>query len=168
MNKIDIYQDVTDKIINALETGMAPWLRPWKSGIGTALVPHNAVTGRAYNGINWLVLSCAPYTSTGWLTYKQAQELGGNVRKGEKGTHIVFWSFPKVRDDETGKDKVIPLPSPILFLILTNVRGLMPPSLKLSPLPLAAKRLLMISQHGITSVLIMAVTKLSFRQCLIA
>jgi antirestriction protein ArdC len=75
-------------------------------------VPHNAVTGRAYNGINWLVLACAAYTSTGWLTYKQAQDLGGNVRKGEKGTRIVFWSFPKMEDKETGKEKIVPFDKP--------------------------------------------------------
>jgi antirestriction protein ArdC len=124
MAKIDIYQDVTDKIINALETGTAPWLRPWKSGIGTANVPHNATTGRAYNGINWLVLSCAPYASTGWLTYKQAQELGGNIRKGEKGTHIVFWSFPKVKDSETGKDKVIPFAKPYTVFNIDQCEGI--------------------------------------------
>jgi antirestriction protein ArdC len=124
MAKIDIYQDVTDKIVAALETGTAPWLRPWKSGIGTANVPHNAVTGRAYNGINWIVLSCAPYASTGWLTYKQAQELGGNVRKGEKGTHIVFWSFPKIRDEETGKDKVIPFAKPYTVFNIDQCEGI--------------------------------------------
>lgn len=123
-NQIDIYQQVTDKIIAALESGTAPWLRPWRSGIGTALVPHNAVTGRAYNGINFLVLTCAPYASNGWLTYKQAQELGGNVRKGEKGTHIVFWSFPKVEDKETGKEKVIPFAKPYTVFNLDQCEGI--------------------------------------------
>jgi len=151
----DIYQEVTDKIVTALENGTAPWLRPWKSGIGTALVPHNAVTGRAYNGINWLVLSCASYTSTGWLTYKQAQELGGNVRKGEKGTRIVFWSFPKMEDKETGKES----------LILTNARAWTLPSLRRSPLPLLEKALSMTLQRDTMSALIMAGTKLSFRLC---
>lgn len=104
--KRDIYQEVTDRIVAALETGTVPWLRPWRdSKAGTALEPHNAVTGRPYNGINWLVLSCLPYTSTGWLTYKQATALGGNVRKGERGTQIVYWNFQH-RDEATGK--VIP------------------------------------------------------------
>lgn len=123
-NQIDIYQQVTDKIIAALETGTAPWLRPWRSGVGTALVPHNAVTGRAYNGINFLVLTCAPYASNGWLTYKQAQELGGNVRKGERGTHIVFWSFPKIEDKETGKEKVIPFAKPYTVFNLDQCEGI--------------------------------------------
>jgi antirestriction protein ArdC len=101
--KRDIYQEVTDRIVSALENGTAPWLRPWRdSKNGTALEPHNAVTGRPYNGINWLVLSCLPHASTGWLTYKQATALGGNVRKGEKGVQIVFWKFDH-RDETTGK-----------------------------------------------------------------
>jgi antirestriction protein ArdC len=105
--KIDIYQDVTDRIIAALEGGAAPWLKPWADGKCGGVGPHNAATGRAYNGINWLVLSCSAYTSDGWLTYKQAKELGGQVRKGEKGTHIVFWSFPKIQQDD-GTIKVVP------------------------------------------------------------
>ena len=104
----DIYQTVTDRIIDALEQGTAPWLKPWADGKAGAQGPYNAVSGRGYNGINWLVLSCAPYASGGWLTFKQAKELGGSVRKGEKGTQIVFWSFPKIRDKETGEDKVVP------------------------------------------------------------
>jgi len=103
---MDIYQEVTNKIVAALETGAAPWVKPWTSSSVSG--PYNAATGREYNGINWLVLSCSPYASQGWLTFKQAKELGGSVRKGEKGTHIVFWSFPKIKDKETGEEKVVP------------------------------------------------------------
>lgn len=105
--KFDIYQDVTDRIIAALEGGTAPWLKPWADGKCGGVGPHNAATGRPYNGINWLVLSCAAYASDGWLTYKQAQELGGQVRKGERGTHIVFWSFPKIQKED-GTVEVVP------------------------------------------------------------
>jgi antirestriction protein ArdC len=105
--KFDIYQDVTDRIIAAIEAGTMPWLRPWTGSKATGLgsEPYNAFSGRAYNGINWLILGCQPYLSKGWLTYKQAAELGGNVRKGEKGTPIVFWSFLRDKDDPK---KVIP------------------------------------------------------------
>jgi antirestriction protein ArdC len=107
--KTDIYQEVTDRIIASLEAGKAPWLKPWKDGkAGSVNEPHNAVTGRRYNGINWLILNCMPYASSGWLTYKQAVELGGNVRKGEKGVHIVFWQFNKRKDEKTGETKTIP------------------------------------------------------------
>ena len=104
----DIYQQVTDRIIAALEAGVTPWLKPWADSKAGAIGPHNAVTGRQYNGINWLILGSMPYASGAWLKFKQAKELGGTVRKGEKGTQIVFWSFPKIRDEETGKDKVVP------------------------------------------------------------
>lgn len=107
--KIDIYQSVTDRIVAALEAGTAPWLRPWKSdGSGSALQPFNALSGRPYSGINLLVLGCAPFASLGWVTYKQAIELGGSVRAGEKGTSIVFWKFDRTKDEETGEVKVVP------------------------------------------------------------
>lgn len=103
---MDIYQEVTDKIVSALETGVAPWVKPWNSTSVSG--PYNAASGREYSGINWLVLSCSAYASQGWLTFNQAKQLGGSVRKGEKGTHIVFWSFPKIKDKETGEEKVVP------------------------------------------------------------
>lgn len=88
--KADIYQSVTDRIIANLEAGTVPWIKPWKdSRTGLACFPHNAVTGRQYNGINWLLLG-GDYEQNGWLTYKQAQELGGSVKKGEKGNRNRF------------------------------------------------------------------------------
>jgi len=105
--KTDIYQEVTDRIVASIEAGTAPWLRPWTGGKikGFGSEPFNAASGRVYNGINWLILSCSHYGSNGWLTFKQAKELGGCVRKGEKGTPIVFWSFIRDKDDAS---KVIP------------------------------------------------------------
>lgn len=127
--KFDIYQDVTDRIVNALETGAAPWLKPWADGKCGGVGPHNAASGRAYNGINWLVLSCSAYTSDGWLTYKQAAELGGQVRKGEKGTSIVFWSFPKIKQDD-GTLKVVPFAKGFTVFNVQQVDGLDPAKLK--------------------------------------
>lgn len=104
-SKFDIYEEVTAQIVAALEQGVTPWIRPWKNGAPQD-TPHNAVSGREYNGINLFLLSLSPYQSQGWLTYKQATELGGNVRKGERGTTIVFWQF--VKKEEDGKVKTIP------------------------------------------------------------
>lgn len=119
----DIYQTITDNIVAALEKGAAPWIKPWTAASGGSL-PHNAVSGRAYNGVNFIVLSCAAYASNGWLTYKQAKELGGNVRKGEKGTQIVFWSFPKVTDKETGEIKTVPFAKGFTVFNVEQCEGL--------------------------------------------
>jgi len=84
-----IHQEVTEKIIAQLEKGIIPWAQPWK-GIGA---PHNFVTKNRYSGINRLLLSMqAQFRQAGYLTYKQTLDLGGHVRKGEKGTTIFFAS----------------------------------------------------------------------------
>ncbi|HUF73752.1 MAG TPA: zincin-like metallopeptidase domain-containing protein [Gammaproteobacteria bacterium] len=106
--KRDIAQEVTDKLVAALESGVNPWRRPWRS-LGVAgrgsVMPHNASTGKAYRGVNvmlcGLAQQAAGYTSAGWLTFKQARDLGGNVRKGEKGTLVVFWKFLERRTEGT-------------------------------------------------------------------
>jgi antirestriction protein ArdC len=113
MSQTDIYQSVTDRIIQALESGTAPWVRPWKSDRTGGALPHNAVTGRSYHGINvallWAEETAKAYPASAWLTFKQAQELGGTVRKGEKGTAIVFWKFRDVKDSESGEIRKIPM-----------------------------------------------------------
>jgi len=128
----DIYQTVTDRIITALEQGTAPWLKPWAEGKCGTMGPFNAATGRPYNGINWLVLG-----EGGWLTFKQAKELGGSVRKGEKGTQIVFWSFPKIKDTETGEEKVVPFAKGYTVFAVEQCEGLNEAKLK-APAPITA------------------------------
>ena len=98
-NMKDIQETVTAQIISALESGTAPWRKPWKG----SSAPHNVTTGKTYQGINWFLLSMMG--GGGWLTYKQAQGLGGNVRKGERGTPIIFWNFieKKKANGEIGK-----------------------------------------------------------------
>lgn len=133
--KTDIYQSITDRIIEQLEAGIAPWVKPWSGSSGQAVEPHNAVSGRVYNGVNWLVLSCSDYQSSGWLTFKQALELGGNVRTGEKGTQIVFWQFNTIKDDETGKEKSIPFAKAYTVFNVAQCENLDPAKLKLPTLP---------------------------------
>ena len=89
---MDIYAIVTDKIINLLEQGVVPWRRPWTS----AGLPRNLVSKKPYRGINHFLLSASKYVSPFWLTMRQANELGGHVRKGEESTLVVFWKV----DDE--------------------------------------------------------------------
>ncbi len=84
---MDIYAIVTDKIINLLESGVVSWRRPWTS---TGL-PRNLVSKKPYRGINHFLLSASKYVSPFWLTMRQANELGGHIRKGEESTVVVFW-----------------------------------------------------------------------------
>jgi len=101
---MNVYEIVTGRILEALDRGTVPWRKPWSS-IGT---PRNAASDRAYSGINTLLLSLNPYSDNRWLTYKQATELGGHVKRGEKATLIVFWKQHEVKADD-GETKVIPL-----------------------------------------------------------
>ena len=107
----DVYQEVTDQIVEAIESGCAPWSRPWRAGIGGGL-PYNLKSQKAYRGINVLLLwsAGAAFQSQAWLTFKQAKERGGNVRKGEKGTRIVFFKMLERADrDDDSRTVRIPL-----------------------------------------------------------
>src|SRR5487761_1640445 len=94
---MDVYQIITDRIINLLESGVVPWRRPWSS---TGL-PRNLVSKKPYRGINYFLLSASKYVSPFWLTYRQASELGGHVRKSDGSTVVVFW---KVEDLKQSSD----------------------------------------------------------------
>jgi antirestriction protein ArdC len=85
-----VYEVITNRIIEHLESGVIPWQKPW---VGSENAPKNLISGKEYRGINVWMLSVSPYSSPFWLTYKQATELGGHVRKGEHGTPVVFWKF---------------------------------------------------------------------------
>jgi antirestriction protein ArdC len=94
--RADLYEEVTRRIVGELEAGRLPWVQPWGRGPGTAAagLPRNALTGRSYSGINILILWGAGvergYPSQGWLTFRQALAAGGAVRKGERGTSVVY------------------------------------------------------------------------------
>jgi len=89
-----LYAQVTDRIIAELEAGRLPWVQPWDSAACGCTMPHNGGTGRVYSGINVLILWAAVieggYSIQRWLTFKQAQALGGSVRRGEKGTTVCY------------------------------------------------------------------------------
>ena len=93
--KRDYRQEVTNQIIEMLEKGTAPWQKPWEAG-ATAL-PFNPTSERGYRGGNALHLMATAarkgFTDPRWLTYRQAQENGWQVRQGEKGTQIEYWQF---------------------------------------------------------------------------
>lgn len=92
MNKV--YDIVNERIFSLLEKGEVPWKKPWKS----AGFPKNLVTGKEYRGINVWILFSGYYASPYWLSYRQAEERGGYVKKKEKGYPVVFW---KLWDPET-------------------------------------------------------------------
>jgi antirestriction protein ArdC len=87
-----IYQTVTDRILSSLKVGIIPWEKSWKAPrFASGPFPRNFFTSKPYRGINVLLLWSSDYSSSFWVTFKQAQELKGNVRKGERGTSIVFY-----------------------------------------------------------------------------
>lgn len=100
---MDVYQIVTDRIISMLERGTIPWRKCWQAGSG---MPRNLVSKKEYRGVNVFLLSAMPYSSPYWLTFKQAQDLGGHVRKGEKSSMVVFWKMlDKLEEDEAASSK---------------------------------------------------------------
>jgi antirestriction protein ArdC len=108
----DLYADVSARIIGELEQGAAPWVKPWSATPGHN-VPQNAVSGRPYSGCNVILLWLA--RNRGWatprfLTFKQAAEAGGHVRKGERGTKVYFVKQLRVKDEGDKADtRLIPM-----------------------------------------------------------
>jgi antirestriction protein ArdC len=97
---MDVYSIVTDKIVNLLESGVVPWRRPW---ISTGL-PRNLVSKKPYRGVNFFLLSASKNISPFWLTIRQANELGGHVRKGEESTIVVFWKVDDAKQSNEDFD----------------------------------------------------------------
>jgi antirestriction protein ArdC len=98
--KRDLYAEVSARIVAELEAGAAPWVKPWSATPG-ANTPCNAVSNRPYSGCNVVLLwmaQAAGYRTPRFLTFKQALELGGNVRRGERGTKVYFVKQLQVRD----------------------------------------------------------------------
>lgn len=105
MTKMPYHQVVANQIIESLKAGTAPWLKPWEPGTGNGQVPYNLITGKRYRGINALYLMLNQSDDKRWLTYKQAQSMDAQVRKGEKGTTIQYWKFheEQIKRDDAGK-----------------------------------------------------------------
>ena len=109
---MSIYQTVTDRILKQLEHGVIPWRKTWTTGLPKSLTTH-----RDYRGVNILVLAAAEFTSRYWVTYREAQRLGGYVRRGECATPVVCskWRTPEElarhcpEDGEGGTRAVCPV-----------------------------------------------------------
>lgn len=96
---MDIYSEITNRIIDQMEYGVIPWHKPWVSG---KAVSH--VTGKPYSLLNQMLLD----KPGEYITFKQCQQEGGSIRKGEKASIVVFWKFIECEDEETGEKKEVP------------------------------------------------------------
>lgn len=115
MSPSDYRKDLTAKIIQQLEAGTAPWVKPWNPDMAPPGTPHNAVSQREYHGGNQLWLQCQGYADPRWATYKQASEQGWQVRRGEKSTLVEYWQWTEQKRDELGKTVEVKLDVPRVF-----------------------------------------------------
>ena len=104
---MDIYAEITNRMIHEMEQGIIPWQKPWMAS--GAAISHT--TGKPYSLLNQMLLG----RPGEYITFSQAQAEGGHVRKGEKSHMIVFWKFLQVKDEETDEEKEVP------FLRFINV-----------------------------------------------
>lgn len=102
--KKSFHEQVAENLIEQLKKGTAPWQQPWKPGDLSAALPFNPTTQKRYRGINSLNLISRGYTDPRWLTYKQAEGAGAQVRKGQKSTPVQYWLFAeeRIKTDEQG------------------------------------------------------------------
>jgi putative DNA primase/helicase len=98
-NKTPYAEQVATTLIAQLQAGSAPWQRPWQPG--ELRLPYNALSGKEYRGMNTIWLHMQGHADPRWMTYKQAQVEGAQVRKGETGTRVMYW---KLEDEQTMKD----------------------------------------------------------------
>ncbi len=110
--QFDIYQNVTDQIIAMLEKGVVPWRSPIL-GRQSAGMPKNLESGKDYRGVNVFLLAFTAwangYESSYWLTFNQAKQKKGSVKKGEKSSFVIFWKQYETTDRETGEPTNVPV-----------------------------------------------------------
>ncbi|MEO5865814.1 MAG: zincin-like metallopeptidase domain-containing protein [Sphingomonas sp.] len=156
-----MYAEVTARIVAELEAGRVPWVQPWgKVGSAAAGLPCNALTARPYSGINILILWGAViaqgFPSQGWLTFKQALETGGSVRKGERGTTVVYADrfvpeAEKARAVETGGDaRSIAFLKRFTLFNVAQCEGLRP-DLASEPIPLPEREIVPVAEQVIAA-----------------
>ncbi|HAS8350572.1 TPA: DUF1738 domain-containing protein [Vibrio vulnificus] len=126
-DKKDIYQTVTESIIEALESGVKPWVCPWKRNGTLSGIPSNFATTTAYSGMNIMLLWCSAakqgFSDSRWMTYKQAQAEGGQVRKGEHGTTAIFYTTLE-KENDAGEIDHIPMLKTFTVFNVEQIDGL--------------------------------------------
>ncbi len=124
----NICQTVTDRILKQLDAGVVPWRKTWTTGL-----PKSLTSGRDYRGVNILVLGTTEFTSRYWVTYREAQRLGGHVRKGERASPVIYWKWRTAeelakRREATGRDDLAPcVPFTSAVFNLDQVEGVARP-----------------------------------------
>lgn len=128
----DIYETITARFIEQLKSGTVPWQKPWLSA-------QNIVSQKPYRGINSLLLGSAPFKSPFWVSFKQALDLGGHVRKGEKSTPVIYYKVLEKRDAEgklfvraDGTQARVPFIRWSNVFNLDQTEGITPPALTLA------------------------------------
>jgi antirestriction protein ArdC len=142
---MNLYTTLTERILKQLDAGTIPWRKTWTTGL-----PKSLTTGRDYRGVNVLVLGAGAYTSRYWVTYREAQRLGGHVRRGEKATPVIFWKWRTLEELEarratTGKDNLAPcVPFTSAVFNLDQVEGIARPD---DDVPMQAHRRLEVAER---------------------
>ena len=112
---MDIYAEITARIIDQMENGIIPWQKPWVAN-GKAI---SHATGKAYSLLNQMLLG----RPGEYLTFKQCQQAGGKVKRGEKASMVVFWKWIEQEDEETHEKKEVPFLRYYNVFTLTNVKA---------------------------------------------
>jgi antirestriction protein ArdC len=151
-----LYDEVTARIIAELEEGRFPWVQPWSIAAASPGIPRNATTGRAYSGVNVLILWGAVisggYPSQGWLTFRQALAAGGCVRKGEQGVTVCYADrftpeAEKQRSVEQGDDaRSIPFLKRFVLFNVAQCDGL-PEQYSVDAPPLPERELMPVAEN---------------------
>ena len=128
----DIHTAITERFIEQLKQGTVPWQRPWLSS-------QNLVSRKAYRGINSLLLGSSRFDSPFWMTFRQAVELGGSVKKGEKASPVIYYKFLEKHDEKghtvltaKGVPKQIPFVRWSNVFNLNQIEGIQAPELEVS------------------------------------
>jgi antirestriction protein ArdC len=158
--RVSLYDEVTARIIAELEAGRFPWVQPWSNAAAAPGLPRNATTGRAYSGVNVLILWGAViaggYANQGWLTFRQALAAGGCVRKGEQGVTVCFADrftpeAEKARSVEQGDDaRAIPFLKRFVVFNVAQCDGL-PDAYSADALPLPERELVQVAETLISA-----------------
>lgn len=160
-SRVNLYDEVTARVVAELEAGRLPWVQPWgRTGRTGPGLPRNALTARPYSGVNILVLWGAViergFPSQSWLTFRQAQEAGGCVRKGERGQTVVYADrfTPEAEkqraEREGGEAKAVPFLKRFTVFNVAQCEGLRE-GLAADPAPLPEREIVHVAEAVIAS-----------------